>query len=105
MQQMMTDLWTRKKWTEKFEKPFSLKLLEICKTRFRKSSPDMFTFYVVLAGRNLVADVAGLTHAGGISKPHHYKQRVQKMKDLPKTWVLTANQFEGFRRINNKKHL
>ena len=29
---------------------FRLKLLELCKTRAKKSCPDMFNFYVVLAG-------------------------------------------------------
>ena len=36
--------------------------------------------------------------AGANSKPHHYKQKVQKMKDLPKTWVLTGKQFENLGR-------
>ena len=41
---------------------------------------------------------AGLPRAGANSKPHHYKQKVQKMKGLPKTWVLRGKQFEDFRR-------
>ena len=48
--------------------------------------------------------LAGLPRAGANSKPHHYKQNVQKMKDLPKTWVLTGKQFEDFRRKNEQKH-
>ena len=74
--------------------------MEICKTRTKKSSPDMFNFYVVLAGR----DTAGLPHIGKNSKPHRYKQNVQKMKDLPKTWVLRGKQFEDFRRKEEQKH-
>ena len=42
--------------------------------------------------------LAGLPRAGKNSKPHHYKQKVQKMKVLPKTWVLRGKQFEDFRR-------
>ena len=42
--------------------------------------------------------LAGLPCAGSKSKPHHYKQKVQKMKGLPKTWVLRGKQFEDFRR-------
>ena len=38
------------------KKTFSLKLLEICKTSFKKASPDMFIFYVVLAGHDNVND-------------------------------------------------
>ena len=32
------------------------KLLELCKTRTTKSSFDMFNFYVVFAGKDLVTD-------------------------------------------------
>ena len=46
----------------------------------------MFNFYVVLVGHNKVNDAGrGLPRAGANSKPHRYKQNVQKMKDLPKT--------------------
>ena len=38
------------------------------------------------------------------SKFHHYKQKVQKMKYLSKTWVLTGKEIEDFRRNKNKKH-
>ena len=42
--------------------------------------------------------LAGLPRAGASSEPHHYKEKVQNQKDLPKTWVLTGKQFEDFRR-------
>ena len=64
----------------------------------------MFNFYVVLAGHGKVSDMAGLPRAGANSKPHHYKQKVQKMKGLPKTWVLRGKQFEDFRRKKEQKH-
>ena len=64
----------------------------------------MFTFYVVLAGRDSVTDRAGLTHPGGSSKPHHYKEKLQKIEDIAKTWILTAKQFEEFPRMKNKIH-
>ena len=35
---------------------FRSKLLELCKTRTKKSSPDMFNFYVDLAGYGKVSD-------------------------------------------------
>ena len=35
--------------------------------------------------------LTGLPRAGANSKPHHYKQKVEKMKDIPKTWVLRGN--------------
>ena len=46
------------------------KLLELGKTRTNDASPDIFNFYVVLAGR----DTAGLPCAGENPKPHHYKK-------------------------------
>ena len=48
--------------------------------------------------------LAVLPRAGANSKPHRYKQNVQKMKDLPKTWVLRGKQFEDFRRKKEQKH-
>ena len=38
--------------------------------------------------------LAGSQRAGSNSKPHHYKQKVQKAKDIPKTWVLRRKLFE-----------
>ena len=35
--------------------------------------------------------LAGLPRVGAKSKPHDYKQKIQKMKDLPKTWVSSKN--------------
>ena len=69
------------------KKALRLKLLVLCRTRVRKSCPDMFKVYVILTGPDLVTDIAGLTPAGTISEPHHYKQKVQKMKDVPKIWI------------------
>ena len=31
--------------------------------------------------------LAGRPRAGANSKPHHYQQNVQRMKDLSKTWI------------------
>ena len=45
--------------------------------------------------------LAGLPRAGANSKRHHYKQRVQIMKDLQKTCVLRGKQFEDFRQKKN----
>ena len=48
--------------------------------------------------------LAELPRAGANSKRHHYKEKVQKTKDIPKTWVLMGKQFEDFRRIKDQKH-
>ena len=43
------------------KKPFSSNLLDLCKTRAKESSPDMFNFYVVLAGHDKVSDATRAT--------------------------------------------
>ena len=43
------------------KKAFNLKLLDLCKTRTKKSSPDMFNFYVVLAGHDKLNDAGRAT--------------------------------------------
>ena len=83
---------------------FRSKLLELCKTRAKESSPDNFNFYVVLAGCDKISD-PGRATAGASSKPHHYKQNVQKVKHLPKTWVLRGKSFEDFRRKKGNIYL
>ena len=67
------------------KKPFRLKLLELCKTRTMKSSPDMFNFNVDLAGHDKVAHAGRVPRAGEISKVHHSQQCVEKMTEHSKT--------------------
>ena len=43
---------------EKKKKAFRLELLELCKTRAKKSSPITFNFYVILAGHEMVTDAS-----------------------------------------------
>ena len=43
------------------KKAFRLKLLALCKIRTKKSSPDMFNFYVVLSGLAKVPDAGRAT--------------------------------------------
>ena len=44
--------------------------------------------------------MAGLSRAGKISEPRHYKQKVQEMKYLSRTWVLKGNSLK----IQTKKN-
>ena len=65
MQESTKDLVTRKKKTEEFlEKAFTLKLLELCKTRTKKASPDTFNFYVVLVSHDQVTGAGRATTCG-----------------------------------------
>ena len=59
----------RKKLTEaKLKKVFTKKLLEICKTRTKKSSPDLFNFYVISAGHDMANDAGRATTCRRIFK-------------------------------------
>ena len=40
--------------------------------------------------------LVGLQRTGANSKPLLFKQKVQKIKDIMQTWVLTGKQFEDF---------
>ena len=86
------------------KKAFRLKLLELCKTRAKKSCPDMFNFYVVSAGHDIVTDTDRATTWRCKFKAPRLQTKVQKMKDLPKTWVLRGKQFEDFRRKKKQEH-
>ena len=46
----------RNKANKTWKMSFKSKLLEFCKTRAKKSRPDMLSFYVVLAGHDKVSD-------------------------------------------------
>ena len=45
----------------KFEKAFRIKLIGLCKTRAKKSSPDLFKFYVISAGHDMANDAGRAT--------------------------------------------
>ena len=61
-QKLNMDHVSRKKYIEaKLKKAFRFKLLELCKTRTEKSSPDLFNFYVVLADHDMVNDAGRAT--------------------------------------------
>ena len=57
----------------------------------------MFNFYAFLAGHDKVSDAGRATTCRRKFKDPSI-QNVQKMKDLPKTWVLRGKQFEDIRR-------
>ena len=52
----------RKKLTEaNLKKAFRIELFELCKTRTKKSSPDLFKFYVISDGQGMANDNDGAT--------------------------------------------
>ena len=56
MQKLNMDHVTRKKKTEANLKKALIKLLEICKTRPKKSILDMLNFYLLSAARDMVTE-------------------------------------------------
>ena len=71
----------RKKLTEaKLKKASRIKLFELCKTRTKKSSPDLFNFLYTHLVMTWPMTMTGLPRAGAISKPYDYKQTVQNME-------------------------
>ena len=52
----------RRKLTEaKLKKAFRMELFELCKTRTKKSSPDLFKFYVISLGHDMANDAGRAT--------------------------------------------
>ena len=52
----------RKKLTgAKLKKAFRMKLFEVCKTRTKKSSPDLFNFFVISGGHDMANDAGRAT--------------------------------------------
>ena len=78
----------------KIEKAFRLKLWEISKTKAKKSSPDTFKFYVVLAGDDKATGADRATGCRRKLKAPSLQKKVQKMKDLSRTWVLTGKSLQ-----------
>ena len=87
-QKMNTKHVARKNLTEaKLKEAFRIELFQLCKTRTKKSSPDLFDFYKISDGSDMVNDAGRARRADANWRPHDYKQKVQKMKGLLKNWV------------------
>ena len=64
----------------------------------------MFSFYVVLAGHDMITDAGRATTRRPKFKGAGLQTKVAKMKDLSITWVLTGKKFEDFRRKKEQQH-
>ena len=84
MQQLMTDFETTKKNKVKEKgKSIQVKTVGFCETRTKKTSPDVFNFYVVLVDHGMIIDAdraTGLPHVGAESRAHHYQKKVRKLR-------------------------
>ena len=64
----------------------------------------MFNFYVVFAGHDMVTDAGRATTRRCKLKAPSLRKKVQKLMDLPKTWIL-AEKIEDFRWKKNTSSL
>ena len=62
----------------------------------------MFNFYVDLVAHDKVTYTGRATTRRRKLKAPRLQTKVQKIKDLPKTWVLTGKRFENFRPKKSK---
>ena len=66
------------------KKAYILKLLELCKTRNEKSSPNMLNFYVILAGHDMITDGGRATKCSWNFKAPWLETKVQLKEDISK---------------------
>ena len=69
----------------------SSKPLELCKTKIKKSSPDMLKCYVVSTGRDMINDTDRSTTCQSKIRAPPLQRKIQEMRVLPKTWVSPNN--------------
>ena len=93
------DLVTRKKQTEeKLKKSFILKLLELCRTKTKKSSLDMFNFYIILNGLDMVTDVGRATTCRLSFEDPSLQTHCTRNEGPPQNMGFNMKTFEDLRR-------
>ena len=93
----------KKKLTEaKMKKSFRIKLLELCKSRTKKSSPDLFNFYVISAGQGMVKDNDGATTCRRKFKASWLQTERTKNEGPSEKMSFNGEQFEIFNPKNKK---
>ena len=88
----------RKKLTEaELKKEFRIKLFELCKTRTKKSSPDLFKFYVISAGHGMANDDdRAATCRRSFKAPWLQSERTKNERPSEKM-SFKGDQFENFK--------
>ena len=84
------------------KKALRYKILELCKTKTKKTSPDMFNFYVVLAGPNKVSDEGRATTCWLKFKAPSLKTKSSKNEGTFENMSFSKNPFEAFNEKKNK---
>ena len=95
----------RKKLTEaKMKKAFRKKPLELCKTRTKKSSPDLFNFYVISARYDMVNDAGRATTCRRNFKAPWLQTERTKNEGSSEKMSFNGEQFENFNQKKTKKY-
>ena len=82
------------------KKAFRIKLFELCKTTTKQSSPDLFNFYKISAGHDMVNDAGRATTCRRKLKAPWLQTKGTKMKGILRKWVLAENSLK----ISNQKN-
>ena len=102
-QKLNMNLLARKNLTEtKLKKAFRKKLLEICKTRTNKSSPDLFNFYVISARHDMANDAGRATTCRWNFKAPWLQTERTKNEEPSEKVSFNGEQFEIFKPKNQK---
>ena len=81
----------------KLKKASTIKLLEICKTRTKKSSPDLFNFCVISADHDMAKDAGRATTCRRIFKAPILQTERTKSEGPTEKMSFTGEQFENFK--------
>ena len=93
----------RKKLTEaKLKKAFRMKLFELCKTRTKKSSPDLFNFIVFSASHDMTNDAGRATKCRRNFKAPWLQTERTKNEGPSEKMSFNGEQLESFKQKNQK---
>ena len=95
----MKQVATTKLTEVELKKAFRIKLFELCKTTTKQSSPDLFNFYKISAGHDMVNDAGRATTCRRKLKAPWLQTKGTNMKGILRKWVLAENSLK----ISNQK--
>ena len=89
-------------WSEIEKKAFRRKLFELCKTRTKKSSPDLFNFYVISARHDMAIDAGRATTCRRSFKAPSLQTKRTKNEGASEKTSFNGEQFEIFKPKSQK---
>ena len=102
----MKQVATTKLTEVELKKAFRIKLFELCKTTTKQSSPDLFNFYKISAGHDMVNDAGRATTCRRKLKAPWLQTKGTNMKGILRKWVLAENSLKiSTKRTEKSSHL